>query len=133
MTEKVNDVENRMDELRMRAFGGNTRAWNQTSSNDYKGFKIDNTDRRYANAKVVEMSPAEYLRRIAFDVRGNGLDEVVNGASPTQVEKYMRQMLRGTRFNAPSLNYKSGKAVGSERAFAALFNGYGRIPVLVIE
>ena len=127
------DVENRMNELRMKAFGGNTRAWNSANKNaDYKGFKLDG-DKRYANAKLVEMSPQEYLRRIAFDIKGNGLDEVLKGASPAQVEKYMRQMLRGTRFNAPTLNYKNGTTIGDARALAALFNGYKRIPVMVVE
>lgn len=134
LAEQTADVERRMDDLRMQAFGGNTRAWTPADTNaDYKGFKLDNTDNRYANAKIVEMTPQEYLRRVAFDVKGSGMDEVLKDASPAQVEKYMRQMLRGTRFNAPSLNYKSGKTSGDARALAALLNGYGRIPVMVVE
>ena len=133
MQEQQADVENRMNELRMRAFGGNTRAWNSANQNtDYKGFKLDG-NKRYANAKLVEMSPQEYLRRIAFDIKGNGLDDVLKNASPAQVEKYMRQMLRGTRLTAPALNYKNRSATGDARALAALFNGYKRIPVMVIE
>lgn len=134
LAEQNADIENRMNELRMQAFGGNTRAWNSADRNtDYKGFKLDSTDNKYANAKVVEMTPQEYLRRVAFDVRGKGIDELLNSASPSQVEKYMRQMLRGTRFNAPSLNYRNRSSNGDARALAALFNGYQRIPVMVIE
>ena len=132
--DKVTDVENRMNELRMKAFGGNTRAWNNIDTNaNYKGFKIDQMDKRWANAKLVEMSPQEYLRRVAFDVKGKGMDEILNSASPAQVEKYMKQMLRGTRFNAPGLNYKTRSSTGDARALAALLNGYGRIPVMVLE
>lgn len=136
MAEVQADVETRMNELRMKAFGGNTRAWNSADrNNDYKGFKMDSSDKRYANAKVVEMTPEEYLRRVAFDVKGKGMDNLIHNASPSSVEKYMRQMLRGYRFGAPSLNYKSSSTSkgGEERALAALLNGYGRIPVMVIE
>lgn len=141
MQEQVNqladqraDVENRMNELRMRAFGGNTRAYQSASlEENYNGFKLDNTNNKYSDAKVVEMTPEEYLRRVAFDVKGNGLDEVLKSSSPSQIEKYMRQMLRGTRFNAPSLNYRNGTSVGDARVLAALFNGYNRIPVMVLE
>ena len=136
MAEVQADVENRMNELRMKAFGGNTRAWNSADRTaDYRGFKIDSQDRRYANAKIVEMTPEEYLRRVAFDVKGKGIDDVLNNVSPSVVEKYMRQMLRGVRFGSPSLNYRNGSISkgGSERALAAMLNGYGRIPVMVIE
>ena len=132
-TAQVADVEDRMDELRMKAFGGNTRAWNPGGhERDYKGFNTE-SGKKYAEAKLVEMSPIEYLRRVAFDVKGKGMDELLNSASPAQVEKYMRQMLRGTRFNAPGLNYKNGTTTGDTRVLAALMNGYGRIPVFVIE
>ena len=133
MSERVADVENKMNALRKQAFGGNTRVNVSATKDDYKGFKLDTTDKKYSEAKVVEMTPQEYLRRVAFDVRGNGLDEVLNNASPAQVEKYMRQMLRGTRFNAPTLNYRNGTTVGDARALAAMFNGYKRIPVMIIE
>ena len=110
-----------------------TRAWQSANPNgDYKGFKTD-VDKKYADAKLVEMSPQEYLRRVAFDVKGKGMDELLQSASPSQVEKYMRQMLRGTRFGAPSLNYRNKTTTGDTRALAALLNGYGRIPVMVIE
>ena len=131
VSERVADVENRMNELRMKAFGGNTRAWvSAKKDEDYKGFK---TDSKYGNAKIVEMTPEEYLRRVAFDVKGNGLKDMLSNMSPATVEKYMRSMLRGTRYGAPSLNFKSGKSSGDERALAALLNGYKRIPVMVIE
>lgn len=128
------DVENRMNELRMKAFGGNTRAW-QTASQNYPNFKMDSADKRYSNAKVVEMTPEEYLRRVAFDVKGNGIKELLHNASPRTVEKYLRQMLRGVKLGAPSLNYKKGTTSrgAEERVLAALLNGTGRIPVMVIE
>lgn len=126
------DVEDRMNELRMKAFGGNTRAWTNTTKDKYEGFKIDNNR---GEAKVVEMTPEEYLRRVAFDVQGNGLEDVLKNTSPSDVDKYMRQMIRGIRFTSPSLNYINGTTGkgSTERVFAALFNGYSRIPVMVIE
>ena len=131
VSEKVADVENRMNELRMRAFGGNTRAWvSAKKDEDYKGFK---TDSKYGKAKIVEMTPEEYLRRVAFDVKGGGLKDMLSKMSPATVERYMRNMLRGTRYGAPSLNFKNGSSSGDERALAALLNGYKRIPVMVIE
>lgn len=128
------DVERRMNELRMKAFGGNTRAW-QTASTNYANFTTNSADRRYANAKVVEMTPEEYLRRVAFDVKGNGMKELLNNASPRTVEKYLRYMLRGNKLGAPSLNYRRGTTSrgAEERVLAALLNGTGRIPVMIIE
>ena len=127
------DVQNQMNELRKRAFSGSTNAYQSADRNTvYNGFKIDSNN-RYANAKIVEMTPQEYLRRVAFGFNNNSIDSLVNSASPATVEKYMRQMLRGTKFNSPSLNYSRGSMVGVERVMAAMMNGYQRIPVMVIE
>ena len=122
-----------MNQLRMRAFSGSTNAY-QAADRDtqYNGFKLDNSN-RYGNARIVEMSPEEYIRRVAFGLKGGSLDSILNNASPAAVERYMRQMVRGTKFNAPTLNFGTGSSSGDERALAALMNGYKRIPVLVIE
>lgn len=135
LASKRADIDAQMNELRRKAFSGSTSAYQAVDKNaDYKGFKLDNmSGRSYANARVVEMTPIEYLRRVAFDVRGNGMDDVIRNASPSAVERYMRAMLRGTRYGAPRLNYRGGKSVGDERALAALFNGYQRIPVMILE
>lgn len=128
------DVENQMNELRKKAFSGSTNAYQSADKNTaYNGFKIDSNKSSYANAKIVEMTPQEYLRRVAFGFKNNSLESLVNSASPATVEKYMRQMLRGTKFNSPSLNYSRGSSVGMERVMAAMMNGYQRIPVMVIE
>lgn len=131
---RVSDIENQMNELRVKAFGGNTRAYASVDENaDYKGFKLDQTDNRYSNARIVEMSPEEYLRRVAFDIKGSSVGDLLKNASSASVEKYMRQMLRGVRFNSPSINTQSGRTVGDERAIAAMMNGYKRIPVMIVE
>lgn len=133
ITDQRSEVDKQMNDLRLKAFPGQTRA--VVNRDDYKGFDATKNGRgvNYANAKVVEMSPAEYLRRIAFDVKGGGLDELLNHMSPQAVEKYARQMLRGTKFNMPSMNYRGRTSTGEARVMASLLNGYDRIPVLVVE
>lgn len=129
------DIDQQMNELRKKAFSGSTSAYQAVDRDtDYKGFKLDNTNQiNYGNAKIVEMSPQEYLRRVAFDVKGNGMRDLVENMSPSNVDKLARQMLRGIRFSAPSLNYRANSTKGDERALAALLNGVGRIPVMIIE
>ena len=124
------DIENRMNELRKRAFSGATHAYESASrEKNYEGFKMDDKQK----TKVVEMTPAEYLRRVAFDVKGQSMESLLNSVSTSQVEKYARQMLRGIRFGAPSMNFRNGSSSGDERVWAALLNGYSRIPVMVVE
>ena len=127
------DVDRQMDDLRQRAFAGSTSTYRAADRDDYKGFEAKASNRvDYSKARIVEMSPAEYLRRIAFNAKGGGFRDLLNNASPALIDKYARQMLRGTKFNAPSLN-ASNRSNDPEKALAAIMNGYTRIPVLIIE
>ena len=126
------DVENRMNALRNQAFAGSAKV--ETPSNvrqQYDGFKAGNRTKE----TIVEMTPEEFLRRAAFGRNGAGsIQQVLRSASPSEVEKYMRQMLRGTKFTAPSFSEEKGTtATANARVIAAMMNGYKRIPVMVVE
>lgn len=124
------DIDQQMEALRKNAFSGATRSYTPVKkSDDYKGFKTEGT----GNAKVVEMRPEEYLRRVAYDFTGGGMESLIKGMSPSAVERYMRAMLRGTKYNPSALNYKGNKTSGTVQALAALMNGYEKIPVMIIE
>ena len=126
------DVDRQLEDLRKNAFSGATRAGNNKTadpSEKYKGFRSDN----WGESKVVEMSPVEYLRRMAFQFGNGNMESLLRTASPREVEKIARQMRRGIKFNSPSLNYGLNKALGNQQVLAALLNGYKRIPVLVVE
>ena len=124
------EIDQRMAELRVKAFSGSTNAYVSADKNDYKGF---DAERGGTKAKVVEMRPEEYLRRVAYQFTGNGMEAMLKGMSPAAVERYAKAMLRGTKYKAPSLNYKGQQTSGAEKALAALLNGYSKIPVLVVE
>ena len=132
LNEQRNEVARDMNDLRRRAFSGSTNAPAVDRTRDYEGFK-NGTSARYANAKVVEMSPEEYLRRVALGFNNQTVTSMLNQSNPSAIARYMRNMLRGTKYNAPTLNYGSNSSAGDERAIAALMNGYKRIPVMVIE
>ena len=128
------DVANQMDELRKKAFAGSTMAYNYSQADrerEYKGFKLGGKV-DYSKVRIVEMTPAEYLRRVAFELKGNGFDELMTNTATSDVERFARNMLRGTQYNAPELNYRTGKSKGDEKALAALLNGYKRIPVMIV-
>lgn len=127
------NVDNKIEALRNTAFSGATKSYQPVKkSDDYKGFKNE-SGKDMGQAKVVEMRPEEYLRRVAYDFTGNGIQSLLNGLSASAIERYMRAMSRGTRYKSPSLNYKGKKTSGTERAIAALMNGYSKIPVMIIE
>ena len=126
-------IDNDMNELRKKAFPGSTRADYKPikKDSDYKGFT---TEKKYSKAQIVEMSPEEYLRRMAFGANGGGsLQAIIQSASPSTVENYMRKMLRGTKFSPPTLGGASTKGANNARVLAAMMNGYERIPVMILE
>ena len=129
LADQRQDIDNQLAHLRQVAFAGMTRASEKPASEEkYRGFK------QYKGKEtVVEMSPSEYLRRMAFQFGNGNMESLLRTASPSQIEKIARQMRRGTEFSSPSLNYGKGTTSGHERALAALLNGYKRIPVLIIE
>ena len=128
------NVATQMDDLRKKAFSGSTTAYNYSAvdrEKEYKGFKLKGKI-DYSKVKVVEMSPAEYLRRVAFEVKGRGFDELMTTTATSDVERLARNMLRGTQYTAPTLDYKNGTTKGDDKALAALLNGYKRIPVMIV-
>lgn len=127
------DVQNQMNELRKNAFAGSTNAYQSADRReDYNGFKSDS---ERGTAKVVEMSPEEFLRRATFGENGKGsLQSLLSSMRPSDIEKYMRQMLRGTKYNTPSITAGGNSSnISNARVLAALLNGYHKIPVMVIE
>ncbi len=131
IADQRSDIDRQLAELRSNAFSGSTRAPSTPVKDDekYKGFKNE----KRGEAKVVEMSPAEYLRRMAFQFGNGNMQSLLRTASPQEVEKIARQMRRGIKFNAPQLNYGSRSTKGENDVLAAFINGYKRIPVLIIE
>ena len=127
-----NGIENDINELRRNAFSGSTSAYKAVDKDqEYNGFKADN---RYS-AKVVEMTPAEYLRRVAFGAQGMGsIQTLMQSISSSSVDKYMRQMLRGTKFATPALGeHGQSSSINNNRVVAAMMNGYGKIPVMIVD
>lgn len=125
------DIDNQLAQLRNIAFSGSTSAPSTPAKPEekYRGFK----NQSRGEEKIVEMSPSEYLRRMAFQFGNGNMESLLRTASPQMIEKIARQMRRGIKFNSPTLDYSSHKTTGNERAIAALLNGYKRIPVLIIE
>ncbi len=128
------DLYERINELRAKAFAGNTRA-NPTynfkkAEGNYRGFKTEGINQ--GEYKLVEMTPAEYLRRMQFHFGGT-LDNLIRSGSSAEIEKYARQMRRGTKFNPATMNYQNGSHTGHQRVISALLNGYSTIPVLLRE
>ena len=133
LNENRADVQRQMDELRKNAFAGSTNAYQAADRREqYNGFKAES---RRTEAKIVEMSPEEYLRRAVFGANGAGsLRALLNSVPASNVEKYMRQMLRGTKFAAPSItSMGDSSARNNARVLAAMMNGYNKIPVLIVE
>ena len=110
------------------------------SQKDYKGFSMKQTV-NYINehlekgtARIVEMTPKEYLQRVAHQVfHSKSTTAAVHGTSPSQVAKYAQMMKNGTKFETPYLNLRDRSQEGRHRALAAIINGYKKIPVIVIE
>lgn len=108
---------------------------------EYVGFKTNDTGTSYyndqlekGNAKVVEMTPEEYIKECAYYVFENStLEKTLRGrVGDEDTEKYAKMMREGTKFYTPYLNYKDYAQEGLHRAVAAYMNGIKKIPVVIV-
>ena len=105
---------------------------------EYRGFKINDTGTSTdtKGAKVVEMSPKEYLERCAAmfnDVDGaeTNLTLQIVGLDHDNVKKYAKLMQDGVKFSTPWLDERGiNGQEGRHRAAAAYEAGIEKIPVL---
>ena len=105
----------------------------------YPGFSLE-SDVPYiaekietGKAKIVEMSPKEYLERCAYQIFGEGtLESQIGSVDLKNVNKYADAMELGDQFPIPYLNFVSENQEGRHRALAAMMNGYEKIPVAVV-
>lgn len=103
----------------------------------YQGFSItkgEHNDEIGKGARLVEMTPDEYIRRCAYEIfRGDygTLESSLTGRAQADIDKYARLMLEGTEFPTPYLDYKTNNQEGLHRALAAKVAGIDVIPVVV--
>ena len=112
------------------------------SSDDYEGFTTKTTGTSayddYINGernggRIAEMSPAEYLKRCAYQVFEDAtIESTLAAIDESNVKKYADMMKNGTKFDMPYLNFMSGQQEGRHRAAAAMQAGIDKIPVLVV-
>lgn len=110
-------------------------------SDDYEGFTTKTTGTgydEYLNGKqsggyIAEMSPAEYLKRCAYQVFENAtIESTLAAINEKNVDEYAKKMESGEKFDMPYLNLKKGEQEGRHRAAAAMKAGIEKIPVLVV-
>ena len=113
----------------------------KASSDDYEGFTTKTTGTgydEYLNGKqsdgyIAEMSPAEYLKRCAYQVFENAtIESTLAAINEKNVDEYAKKMESGEKFDMPYLNLKKGEQEGRHRAAAAMKAGIEKIPVLVV-
>lgn len=112
------------------------------ASDDYEGFTTKTTGTSYYDdylngekhgGRICEMSPAEYLKRCAYQVFDDAtIESTLAAIDESNVKKYAEQMKSGTKFDMPYLNFMSGQQEGRHRAAAAMQLGIDKIPVLVV-
>ncbi|MDI6854804.1 MAG: strawberry notch family protein [Deltaproteobacteria bacterium] len=87
---------------------------------------------RSGEAKVVRMSPSEYLQKVA-EMQGLTLEQSLRAVSRDQWKKYADRMLTGEKAPLPLLDYEENAQEGRARALAAQALGAQTIPVLLRE
>lgn len=111
------------------------------SQKSYIGFDTDNKTHipyyddliEKGKGQLVEMSPQEYMNRIAYDVFASTMERTTMGTDTESIEKYAKMMQEGTKFHVGYINYKTKEQEGRHRALAAYINGYEKIPVWIFR
>ena len=83
-------------------------------------------------AKVVSMSPQEYIQRVADQVFHSNYERQLISVERKNIVKYANQMKKGSKAPMPYLNLADEGQEGRHRAFAAMLAGAEEIPVLVV-
>lgn len=120
---------------------------------EYEGFRTDKTGTSYwdefltpeglkykeenkgLTGYVAEMSPSEYLDRIAKQVFKVPVEHATRTTDKEDIAKYAQLMKEGTKFDLPILHMEQGGETqeGRHRAMAAQQAGIDLIPVLVVK
>lgn len=79
---------------------------------------------------IAEMSPDEYIDRIAYDIFGNTRENTVD-IWYDNVKEYARMMAEGVKFDMGYIDYKDKGQEGRHRAMAAKLLGIEKIPVYI--
>lgn len=108
---------------------------------EYFGFKTSESTTsmiddmiKSGKAKIVEMPPKMYLHEIAHNIfEDSTFERSIRGTSVENINKYMRMMEAGVKFDTPYLNYKNKGQEGRHRAIAAYMLGVEKIPVIIVN
>jgi len=142
--QEAEEYGGKMDELKRQKRSDEIAEWGnpelkETTRKDFEGFTLESDvpalreKLKNGSAKVVEMSPKEYLERCAFEIFTNStLENTVAGTEAYKVNKYADLMENGEKFPIPYLDYATENQEGRHRALAAMMNGVETIPVAII-
>ena len=152
----MGDLANLMEDLKSAKFDGalvkqglfqtaQGVVWNNKAVKEFASYKAETgvfsnkTDVPYydrllkeGKAKIVEMSPDEYIERTA-EMQGTGIQRQMDMAPQANVNKYADMMRSGIKFDMPYLDYKDKDQEGRARSLAAKQVGEKKIPVLIVE
>lgn len=142
--QEAEEYGGKMDELKRQKRSEEIAEWGnpelkETTRKDFEGFTLESDvpalreKLKNGSAKVVEMSPKEYLERCAFEIfTDSTLENTVAGTESHKVNKYADLMENGEKFPIPYLDYATNNQEGRHRALAAMMNGYETMPVAII-
>lgn len=102
---------------------------------DYEGFSTKmglsyDKDLQAGKGFIAEMSPDEYLDRIAFEIFHTTRERAIN-CDYSNVKEYAKMMANGVKFDMGYLDYEDGGQEGRHRAMAAKLLGIDKIPVYI--
>lgn len=122
-------------------FDKNVNSLKEAGSKDYTGFQKDTHTPKYQDllekgkARVVEMTPQQYLQYCAYKVFDSTYERQVIAAiaDAKHTMDLAKLMQNGTKMYCPVLDFKSREQEGRHRALAAMILGIDKIPVTVVE